>query len=64
MPPGSVPVDGDATTVRVQMTFRYRVGSKQVLAPDGAAWTPPRVRIDNIPDRGRNLVTKIYTALI
>ena len=34
-------------TVRVPMTFRRRGGRKQVIAPNGETWSPPRARIDN-----------------
>jgi hypothetical protein len=38
----------DTVTVRVPMTFRKRGGRKLVLAPDGAAWSPPpRATIDS-----------------
>ena len=37
----------DTITVRVPMTFRKRGGRKQVIAPNGETWLPPRARIDN-----------------
>jgi len=37
----------DTITVCVPMTFRKRGGRKQVIAPNGDTWSPPRARIDN-----------------
>lgn len=42
------PSEGRRTlTVRVQLTLRKRGGHKLVLAPAGAAYARPRVRVDN-----------------
>ena len=34
-------------TVRVPITIRQRGGRRQVVAPGGAPWSPPRARIDS-----------------
>ena len=34
-------------TVRVPITMRKRGGRRLVVAPDGALWSPPRMRIDS-----------------
>lgn len=39
--------DNDTVTVQAPMTFRKRGGRKQVVAPDGVTWAPPRARIDS-----------------
>lgn len=39
--------DGATLTVRVPFALRKRGGRKLVVAPDGAAWSAPRPRVDN-----------------
>jgi hypothetical protein len=39
--------DGQSVTVHVPLRLRKRGGRKLVIAPEGAAWAPPRVRVDN-----------------
>lgn len=39
--------DQRTLTVRVPLAIKKRGGRKLVIAPDGAAWTPPRARIDS-----------------
>ena len=34
-------------TVRVPLAIRRRAGRKVVVAPEGAAWAPPRARVDS-----------------
>lgn len=36
-----------AITVTVPLTIRRRGGRKVVVAPEGAAWAPPRTRVDS-----------------
>jgi hypothetical protein len=43
----SGPSLSDCVTVHVPMTFRQHGGRKQVIAPNGESWAPPRARIDN-----------------
>jgi len=43
----SGPGSNDCITIRVPMSFRKRGGRKQVIAPNGETWAPPRARIDN-----------------
>lgn len=43
----SLAEDGRTLTVRVLLTMRKRGGRKLVVAPAGAAYAPPRVRVDN-----------------
>lgn len=39
--------DNRTLTVRVQLALRKRGGRKLVFAPEGGAWVPPRLRVDN-----------------
>ncbi|MCB1379515.1 MAG: hypothetical protein KDK89_14285 [Alphaproteobacteria bacterium] len=39
--------DQRTLTVRVPFAIKKRGGRKLVIAPDGASWTPPQIRIDN-----------------
>ena len=43
----SGPASPGCITVHVPMTFRKRGGRKQVIAPNGETWAPPRARIDS-----------------
>lgn len=39
--------EGKTITVRVPLALRKRGGRKLMVAPLGAAWAPPRLRVDN-----------------
>jgi hypothetical protein len=39
--------DGQSVTIHVPMKLRKHGGRKVVIAPEGAAWPPPRARVDN-----------------
>jgi 1-acyl-sn-glycerol-3-phosphate acyltransferase len=46
---GSAPLakDGRTLTVRVPFAVRKRGGRKLVVAPEGATWSAPRLRVDS-----------------
>jgi hypothetical protein len=39
--------DGQSVTIHVPLKLRKHGGRKLVIAPEGAAWPPPRSRVDN-----------------